>query len=244
MNTIDYQNNALIFGNGGRGNWNGGDQNNPGVGKFYIINNFIAKFNEHYQANTVLTLADAIEVSCDYYNFTGCSKFNVLFGEVNIERYRNQVRDIAYIVCSTLGKNLYNTKIFRIQLGIGSNRLDYGAFQTVDGSEYNGTYNVLDTYVGLSDGTDYPNDITFIDGNLYACVGENGVRYQKFVLDNVTKRIIKCERKQRMYNPDGAVVGTTAKNRWSSGIGCLNDKVATTFSNTGGMFLFDKNAFK
>lgn len=244
LNSVDYRNGSLIFGNGGSGNYNGGTAQSPGNGFIYIIEDFMSKFNDHYANNTPMTLNDAITIECDMSDteFSNDSKFNVIFGESNINRSRDVRNNIIYLVTSTLGQNLYNTKVRRILLGLGSNQLEKGVFITGKGSnEFNGTYKILNTYTGSSDGSDFPNDMVFVNGNIITNVGESGIRIQTLKLNDRTNKIEKLERTYTRYNDDGSLI---ADNQWSTGICYDNDnqQVTVGFSSSGGLFIYNDNS--
>lgn len=244
LNTVDYKNGALIFGNGGSGNYNDGSAQSPNNGYIYIIENFIEKFEEHLANGTTMTLSDAISIECDIATteYANDSKFNVIFGETNFNYDRDTRNNIIYLVTSTLGQNLYNTKIRRILLGLGTNQLEKGTFISgKDTNEFNGTYKILNTYLGESDGTDYPNDMTFVNGNIISNVGETNIRVQIFTLDDSNNRIVKHERNYARFNDDGNSVGT---NQWSAGITFddINNYVFIGFSSSGGIFIYNANS--
>lgn len=234
LNTIDYRNGALIFGNGGSGNYNGGSKSSPGNGAIYIINDFLNVFESHYQSKEPLELSEAITISCDINTetFSDDSKFNVIFGETNIEMGRTFSNSIIYLITSRLGKAYYNCKIRRIMLGIGSNQLENGSYLQVEDGKYNGTYKILETYTGISDGTDFCNDISYVNGRIVANVGENILRLQEFQL-NKDGTITKIQHQQVSYDNNGNAIKS-----WTSGITTLNHELFLGFSS-GGIGIFN-----
>lgn len=237
LNSIDFRDGALISANGGADNYNGGSGSSPGNGEIYIINDFLDKFAAHLAAGTTMTLSDAITITCPVSSdeYKADSKFNVVFGESNLDTTRGSLSNpIIYLLTSKMGEAYYNHKIRRILLGTGSNELPLGALvPNTPSGKFNGTYKILKTFSGTSDGTDQVNDCSFVNGRIVACSGENGCRVLFFALNEVDSTFSKYDKRQIRYAADG-----TALTEFCSGLTATEDNVLIGFSGSGNIAAF------
>lgn len=204
-NSVDYSpvNDCLIMGNGS-GSY-------TLQGKIYIIPNFsdiVANDTEHTTSSNPLTLSNtnAIVIDCSSYDLG--TKFNVIWGELN-----NKKQDVAYLITAKYGSSTSapdggdNGTIRRLLLGTGTNQLDYGSYSQAASGEFNGTFNILNTYT--QDGTAYAQcnqGCCYYNGKIYSAIGHDGLWLWEMWLDSDGNKIWYDEYKQTEYNADGSVL--------------------------------------
>ena len=234
-NTVDYcgGNDCLILGNGS------GDYTL--AGKIIIVQNFsqIISDNTQYPSTSPLSVSDpnVIVIDCSTYNLG--TKFNVIWGENNVDASGLQY-DIAYLI--TAKKDSVqsavdagdNGTIRRILLGRGTNELTYGTLLSGKTStEFNGTFDILDTYI--QPGTNYYNGCNqgtcYCAGRILSSVNHNGLNVWSMRLDN--GKVCRNEYSQKTYDADGQ---ETTRN--ISGI-CVKDNYLYIGCGTIGTMCFE-----
>lgn len=127
----------------------------------YIIEDFYTKLENQ----TTLSPSDA----------TLNLGFGAVFGESKYIVYQMQMTG-AY---DTIG----NLTINRIMLGTGTNQLTNGTYTAVSDGEYNGTYEVINSYTQKYMRFPVLQDYKYHDGSLYACFGFGSPVVYKIVLE-------------------------------------------------------------
>lgn len=211
-NTVDYNpyNDCLILGNGS-GSY-------ALLGEIIIIPNFASLVNVTESSDDVLTLEDvnALIIDCSTYNLG--AKFNLIWGDENDGRH-----NIAYLITAKQDGNILDKfggdigTIRKLVLLKYEDVGEYGVIADNEFTTFNGTFNIVETYAQKTNG--YENCIQgacYYKGEIYACVGHDGMWYWRMRLDN--GRIFRKNYKQiSYYNNIGEV-----SPRTSSGI-CVKD---------------------
>ena len=208
VNSVDYneRTDCLIFGNG------------SGVygreGEFAIYKNFSEFIEDDTQ--TTLEYSDCMVYDCSDVPFKNEEKWNVIWFDADRE-----LNDLALLVTNDLEK-------FRIlQLAKGNKEFRYGTKQSVGSTEFNGTFQVNETFeFDPSDTTDHVlQDMDYQSGKLYCGVSHNYPNYWVFTFDRINNTLHREIVPIYAYNTDGEPT-----DKGASAI-CCNDEYV--FLNTG-----------
>lgn len=202
INSVDYceETDCLIFGNGsgayGR------------TASFWIYKNFSQKIEDATVTQLNITDSDCLEFDCSSAPFYNEDKCNVIWFDSNRDNY-----DLALVVTNDL------QKLRVIQLGKGSNEFTYGILQSVGSAEFNGTFNIIETYDLDTSDTEgcVLQDMDFESGKIYCGVGHGYPYYWILTFDRLNNSVNREIVPIYTYETDGTnlskVVGAICCNK-------------------------------